>query len=159
MVPSAHVSSTPLGWQWINPDVWTPMLPHARHPTSSHLEGLSPLLTRCSFHTQGQAIFHISPSKCSFYLVLCYYRCLVFLKHFNVLFCLNKNFQGEPTSYKANKNQLMEVWMYTQGLWGTLGVCRFWSVSPLGSRNPAHAPFIKPWALASCCPTCRAQCA
>lgn len=81
-----------------------------------------------TFKHRGQVNFHISPNKCSFYWVLCYYRCTVILKHFNVLFCLNKNFQGEPTSYKASKNQLMEVWGYTKGHWGTPRVCRFCTV-------------------------------
>lgn len=95
-----------------------------------------------TFEHRARVNFHDSPNKHSFYLFLCYYRCTVILKHLNVLFCLNKTFQGEPTSYKSSQNQLIEVWRYTQGLWGSLGVHRFCLCSP-GSWSPAHVPFIK----------------
>lgn len=95
-----------------------------------------------TFKHRARVNFHDSPTKHSFDLFLCYYRCTVILKHLNVLFCLNRTFQGEPTSYKSSQNQPIEVWRYTQGLWGSQGAHRFCLCSP-GNWSPAHVPFIK----------------
>lgn len=89
-----------------------------------------------TFEHRARVNFHDSPNKHSFYLFLCYYRCTMILKHLNVLFCLNKTFQGEPTSYKSSQNQLIEVWRYTQGLWGSLGAIDFACVPPEAEVQP-----------------------
>lgn len=88
-----------------------------------------------TFKHRARVNFHNSANKCPFYLFLCYYRCSVILKHLNVLFCLNKTFQGESTLYKASQNQLIEVWRYAPGgtskPGGSLRAHRFCVVFPL----------------------------
>lgn len=109
-----------------------------------------------TFKHRARVNFHESPNKHSFYLFLCYYRCTVILKHLNVLFCLNKTFQGESTLYKSSQNQLIEVWRYTQGLWGSLGAHRFCLCSPWKLKS-SPCSFYQRWPSTDCCPICREQ--